>query len=303
MEELDNTDREILQTLRSNCRVSYQHLAKLCDLSAPAIRSRVLNLEMSGIITNYVIYYSLAMVKAFAVLIEVYTNGSEVVEEFIESIGMDPLISDICWSGQEKYILLGYYTCIEEAARLTEYVRSNKSVISVKVYTLLCPRGQSTLLTRNQQRIYRALAENPRSSSLEIASRTGFSTKTVRRAISSVNGSILHFTLNWNPSAGKNIGFIVKLQLKESLRINEIDERLLALPISNKVWETYRCATKPVYFVLFASSTMAGFNEILCITRTIMDITKLSSTICASWHSFPNFRLLSHSNANVSFQE
>lgn len=50
---LDKYDRILLQALLENGRASFAQLAKLVNLSAPAVAERVAKLEASGVITGY----------------------------------------------------------------------------------------------------------------------------------------------------------------------------------------------------------------------------------------------------------
>lgn len=50
---LDKYDRVLLQALLENGRASFAQLAKLVNLSAPAVAERVAKLEASGVITGY----------------------------------------------------------------------------------------------------------------------------------------------------------------------------------------------------------------------------------------------------------
>ncbi|MDB5980781.1 MAG: AsnC family transcriptional regulatory protein [Pseudomonas sp.] len=50
---LDKYDRILLDALLENGRASFAQLAKLVNLSAPAVAERVAKLEASGVITGY----------------------------------------------------------------------------------------------------------------------------------------------------------------------------------------------------------------------------------------------------------
>ncbi len=53
MEQLDDTDRKILEQLRQDSRVSYTDLAKKFDMSDVAIKKRIDKLVEQGIIKNF----------------------------------------------------------------------------------------------------------------------------------------------------------------------------------------------------------------------------------------------------------
>jgi len=50
---VDETDRQLVEALRSDARASYAQLGRLVGLSAPSVQERVRRLERRGIITGY----------------------------------------------------------------------------------------------------------------------------------------------------------------------------------------------------------------------------------------------------------
>ncbi|GAB7088683.1 Lrp/AsnC family transcriptional regulator [Marinifilum fragile] len=54
MENLDRTDRKILELLQQDCRITIKELAEKLHLSNTPVYERVKKLERSGIIKNYV---------------------------------------------------------------------------------------------------------------------------------------------------------------------------------------------------------------------------------------------------------
>lgn len=60
--ELDKYDRILLNALLENGRASFAQLARLVNLSAPAVAERVAKLEASGVITGYAAKVNLAKV-------------------------------------------------------------------------------------------------------------------------------------------------------------------------------------------------------------------------------------------------
>ncbi|BCJ32581.1 AsnC family transcriptional regulator [Actinocatenispora thailandica] len=50
---MDSTDRQILDLLRSNARLSYAELGRQIGLSPPAVHDRVSKLESTGVILGY----------------------------------------------------------------------------------------------------------------------------------------------------------------------------------------------------------------------------------------------------------
>ena len=67
---LDEIDKNLLELLKENARASYSFLAKEVNLSAPAVKERLLKLEDAGIISGYtVVINDEALGKAISALI------------------------------------------------------------------------------------------------------------------------------------------------------------------------------------------------------------------------------------------
>jgi Lrp/AsnC family leucine-responsive transcriptional regulator len=51
--KVDAVDRQLVDALRANARATYAELARVVNLSAPAVHERVAKLEAGGVITGY----------------------------------------------------------------------------------------------------------------------------------------------------------------------------------------------------------------------------------------------------------
>jgi Lrp/AsnC family transcriptional regulator, leucine-responsive regulatory protein len=50
---MDAVDRQLIEALRGNARISYAELGRLVGLSGPSVTDRINRLEQSGVITGY----------------------------------------------------------------------------------------------------------------------------------------------------------------------------------------------------------------------------------------------------------
>lgn len=55
MSEIDNTDKEILELLQNNSKITFKEIGEKLDMAASTIHHRVKKLEKNGIIQNYTI--------------------------------------------------------------------------------------------------------------------------------------------------------------------------------------------------------------------------------------------------------
>lgn len=81
IDKLDEIDRKILDVLSQNARISYVELSKIVNLSRVAIKSRIKNLEDSGIIEKYTLEMNLRkMGRKIAVFFELEVEPSKLYE-------------------------------------------------------------------------------------------------------------------------------------------------------------------------------------------------------------------------------
>ena len=86
MTQLDYVDRQILGYLVQDCRTSYREIAKSLGMSATAIKSRVDDMLASGVIIDFIVEFSPAMIGAEVMAIWLQTDGTENKEQFISEI-------------------------------------------------------------------------------------------------------------------------------------------------------------------------------------------------------------------------
>ena len=111
--KLDLIDKKIMIEISTNCRISYQSLAKKTGLSSNAVRNRVDGLLSSGTISRFAISLSAAMINAEHFIALVITDGTEDIDEFVGRMGESPMVGHISLlasAGGGAYLLWGQYT-------------------------------------------------------------------------------------------------------------------------------------------------------------------------------------------------
>ena len=109
MENLDRTDRKILELLQQDCRITIKELAGKLHLSNTPVYERVKKLERSGIIKNYVavldpeqidrsmvVFISISLTKHTRDVVEKFESEvlalPEVMEFYITSGNFDAMV-------------------------------------------------------------------------------------------------------------------------------------------------------------------------------------------------------------------
>ena len=92
---LDAIDRTILQMAYANCRISYEALARIVNLTPNAVKNRVHNLIESRVLSQFLIAYAPGAIDAESYQAIVLTNGTENSKDFVQILGANPLVGHI----------------------------------------------------------------------------------------------------------------------------------------------------------------------------------------------------------------
>ena len=134
--KVDNIDSIIIDLLKKNSRIKVKEIAKIVNMSAPAISQRIIKLEESGIIDSFTIkinYNALGMsVHQFihATMIQMsHKNYLNFIEKYSENI-----INHYRISGDTCYMLETRFNTNEE---LTDFLRKLNIYANYKVNTVI----------------------------------------------------------------------------------------------------------------------------------------------------------------------
>jgi Lrp/AsnC family transcriptional regulator, leucine-responsive regulatory protein len=104
---VDSVDRQLIDALRANARATYAELARIVNLSAPAVHDRVAKLEAAGVITGY--HAAVAMEtlgSAINALIGIFITDDADPDELAAALAAMPEVEH-CWfvAGEETYVI------------------------------------------------------------------------------------------------------------------------------------------------------------------------------------------------------
>jgi Lrp/AsnC family transcriptional regulator, leucine-responsive regulatory protein len=104
---VDAIDRQLVELLRANARLSFAELARQVGLSAPAVHERVGKLEAAGVITGY-----RAVVDPPSVGLDVTALIGVIESDSVDDTGLEAAMRQVpgiedCWrvAGSEGYVL------------------------------------------------------------------------------------------------------------------------------------------------------------------------------------------------------
>ena len=296
---MDSIDKNVLIDLLINCRARYQDMAVKNNVTANAIRKRVDRLISQGIIEEFIVELSLAMVDAELLLSLIYTDGSEDENTFIDQLstprGTNPYINYVGpASGGEYTLYIIFSTYTEGTKGLSEtnaFFRSFNEVQKVDMYPLLYPRGKKVNLSPMDLKVLRYLVENPRMPISEISNRSGVSSRNVRNIIVNfAKSNNVNLTIRWNLNAGDSIQFLAQIQWDDRQTDFTTIKTWLFNQFPEEFWGELICATKPLLFGTFVVNNLSSVAKITQSIKKNSTITSVVTLLGKPSRGFPDIR-------------
>ncbi|MFW9888485.1 MAG: Lrp/AsnC family transcriptional regulator [Candidatus Thorarchaeota archaeon] len=290
MISLDNVDKRIIFALDEDCRLSYQAIADKIGLTANAAKKRITKLVESGIIDQFLVTPSFAMINADLVLALAQTDGTEYQEDFIETVGSNPSVVQVSSVACGMGGLYTVFAAVGGSKALLEFgsqIRKLESVSDVDIHVLLYPRGKKAKLSKTQKTVLRYLVENTRASIADVAKATGMTARRARRAIDDLNlGGGVEFRVLWNLGIGGLTEIFMKIAWDEkSTTADEIVEWLKE-KYPDEFWSPFISAVAPVIFARFVVNEIETAEIISRAIRRAPFVDSVSSLVLYSNNIF-----------------
>jgi len=267
MTKLDNVDRQILSFLIQDCRTTYREIAKSLGMSATAIMSRVDDMVVSGVIIDFIVEFSPAMIGSDYVSIWLKTDGTEDKEQFISEIAANRGVAQITLIYGGDYLIFAEYASSLELATLAEAFRSNPHVTSIEMHTLLSKRGKKTSLTNLQLRVLKALLKDARMSISDIATETGLTVRLARRTLRELKESeAIRFALRWRLNVGDRLTFLLKLKWDPKQTSRDEIVNMLSTRYKDEFWDFFLSASEPF---LMGAAVVDNLNHVDMVTSEL----------------------------------
>ncbi|MGD2073240.1 MAG: winged helix-turn-helix transcriptional regulator [Candidatus Thorarchaeota archaeon] len=284
---MDSIDRNIISELRKNCRVSYESLARKNDISSNAIKRRVGKLVEYGIITDFIIIPSLAMLNAELLFALLNKNQSVNDDEFVNMVTASPYVVGIRYDSFGVCLVWAEYCNTKELSELGTFFRSLKGVESVEMHTLPIDRGNKIKLTKLRLRVLEPLLEDPHMPFSEVAKRTGLSARRVRRIIRGlIQSRGILFTIITDIPAGDVLHIVFRVRYNpQSIDSHSIIE-MLQSDFENEYYRVIKSAMEPVIWLEFLIEQLAASELIAARIREIPSAELISTIIPypLKWH-------------------
>jgi DNA-binding Lrp family transcriptional regulator len=288
---MDELDKRILTDVQRNCRMSYQELSRKYNISANAIRRRILNLEDSGVIDGYSIILSPAMTDTEYVFGLLHTDGSRDEAEMVDEIGSSKNVVAAAAYTEGIYALVFEHHDSRELQEVSSFLRRIEGVDNAELHNIVGDLGEKMKLSKTHLRVLKPLFEDPRLPIIEVAKRAGLTARRARRLIKELEeGGGLKFVALVELGAASSIPFIVRIQWDEknhdcSEVVNWIQKEY---PLQH--WENYVSASDPEFFVLFVADDLTELTEIVRGIRQNKMVTHVKSMIGTYHQYFSSYR-------------
>lgn len=264
---LDEIDKKILGMLAVDCRTPYREIAKSLRMSATAIKSRVDEMVAAGVIMDFVIEFSPAMIECELAAIWLNTDGTEDKEQFISEIASNRGVIQITLVYGGDYLVFAEYTSSLELAALSEAFRSNPCVSSTEVHIIIIQRGKKTSLTNLQLRVLKALLKDARMLIRDIASETGMTVRLVRRTLRELKQSeAIQFSLRWRLNVADRLSFLLKLKWNPKQVTRDEIMNMLLTRYQNEFWNIFQSVSEPF---LMGAAIVDNLNNLDTLTAEL----------------------------------
>ena len=288
---MDLIDKKIMIEISTNCRISYQSLAKKTGLSSNAVKNRVDGLLNSGAISRFAISLSAAMINAEHFIALVITDGTEDIDEFVGRMGESSMVGHISLlasAGGGAYLLWGQYIGSSMLSELRAFLHDPPEVQEVEVHTILWKMGERIKLTNLHLRILSILQKNPRALINDIADETTLAPKTVRRAIRELmeSGGV-NFSARPDMAAGKLVNFYVRFEWNEDESSLEDVVDWIQKEYSLELWDPTISATEPIIYAEFVVDDLHQAEAIARHIRSRPFVKSTATLVSYSNQKFP----------------
>jgi DNA-binding Lrp family transcriptional regulator len=295
---MDKLDWLILRNIKENCRISHSNLGFKLDVSGGTVKTRMSELVRKGIVTRFRIIPSRVITNLSQFIMIVSINPHGISHRVYDDLGAEVATESVSWDARSKLLVNGYYRNMDDISQLVELCKSLRGYRKLKVYPITHPNDSGLLfgnpsadLGKKAKTILKILQINARCSIREISRITKIAEKTVRRYIQMfAKRDIFHFTIEFDPSAGSNIGFIGRIRMNATNSNLSSIYRTIERYYVEYLWETYICQNESTIFVNISLPSAKMISDILMNVLSEKRVDDCCFYLCSQIHRYPNFR-------------
>jgi len=230
---MDKNDVILCQLLLANSRMPYRELAEKLDLSVTAVHNRIQSMIDLGIIRRF--NTTLSLIAKPAIHILIYgTSKTNSINNLKTKLAKQGSIYWLAVAGGNSLYIGAYLKHLAELDGLVRFVRENAEMPEVTVGLTNSPippnitaMNIKTKLCELDYKIIRALKDNSRKATADIAEEVGASAKTVSRRLAYMTKNFLvQFSIDWYPDVANDIMSVFHINLKNDSNPNSANQIL-----------------------------------------------------------------------------
>ena len=293
MPHLDLIDKKILTILSGDCRTPYREIAKSLGLSVTTIKSRVDELMEAGIITDFIVEFTPAMIDSEIMLVWVVTDSKENQEQFVQEIAKTRGIGQIIPFYGGDYLIFLEYRNSHELSKISMAIKSNPHVNSTEMHTLMVPLGQKTELSNLQLRVLKELLTNARMEISDIARRSGLTVRIVRRTLRELKEcEAIRFSMRFRPNVGNRLTFLIKLRWDPKQTDNDEIIELLVKDYPDEFWNLSSSASDSFLIGVAVVDNLNYMDSMTTKIRSIPSVIHAEAFIYRPPYNYKSLRRL-----------
>ncbi len=256
--------------------MTYQTIADNLGLSRSAVKRRVDHLIEQGVIEKFIIELSRKMVQYEWMSVDLTTDGTEDVVEFVKKLNKHPMVYVLAWIRDKRYLVYCHVDSQFGMYEVGRFLRSQDEVEEALLHPMIpvnnetlspisrfLQNGKQVEFTQGQLRVLRSLYNDARKSISQISKETGLNSRRVKAILEELNGTGgVHFTIQFNFSAAGNTNLILKHSFNEA----EIEPSKIVKWIQKKhpfeYWNSFLIINEPTMLSLFTCLHMKDVERI-----------------------------------------
>ncbi|MFW9985649.1 MAG: winged helix-turn-helix transcriptional regulator [Candidatus Odinarchaeota archaeon] len=292
---MDSIDKGILNHMANNCRITYRELSLKFNISSSAIKKRVKKLEESGIIEGYGVNLSRAMTGTNLLFGFLATDGSQDEQDFVNTLGKQEMFVAAASYTGGHYALIAEYRNSQDLWELGAFLRNFDCVLNIETHQLLSAQGSTMELTKLHLRVINVLLDDPRMSIVDIAEKTGLTSRRVRRLVNElVEGQAVIFRSFNELGAAGSIPFLMWITWNEKETDHNAIRDWLDKTFKLSLWESFISAEAPIMICLLSGEDLTEVDSIARATRRHPHIPTVTVQISKHHRYFPglSYRIL-----------
>lgn len=270
---MDPIDKAIVKELIKNNRRTYAYLGKVANVTSKTARMRVERLVDDGTVEEFMVLKSLKMSGYDLAFIVLKPDKSVDPEELVEQVLANPMVYVSAPLTTGAFILHAEYQGSEGLSELTTFLRSLHGVEDADIHPTVRDRGGVIELKPAQKKILSYLMVNARLPISELAKRTRFGARRVRRLLDEmVESRGIQFAIKYNPNKEDEMDFIVKIGYDTKVMTGTDLGSLIEKHFPREYFRSHFSAIEPTLFSVFTIEHLIDVEKVITKLRKIKGI-------------------------------